>query len=275
MMHTTNPEDQGHLPHTPSQTVRQRWLDLLDLSYSNRCVTQQEIEPGVHAIVVPARCRRESNRDLIEVERRVASGRVPAMAHGVRLDMERLGEFALAIPANYHGWMGVAGQDVAAGKTQVTAFVDLAYLEGALLARLWDCGVLVEFGSPLAFFRRGALIDYANVHEAVAMMLAAGRSLADAADLLAAGVRSRLQFYAHTYHRLSSLYAQAAWHIDRDNFVVRVPPSELSISLQYWELRLDAAEAQKVLHGWRQRLEELLQPAATSANRLFPRSYAA
>lgn len=275
MMQTTNPDAQGHLPDTPSQTVRQRWLDLFDLSYSNRRVTQQEIEPGVHAIVVPARCRRETNKDMIEVEIRVASSHVPAMANGVRLELERLGEFALTVPAEYHGWMGSWGKDVAAGETQVTAFVDLAYLEGALLARLWDHGVLVEFGSPLAFFRRGALTDYANIYEAVATMLATGRSLAEAADHLAAGVRNRLQFYANAYHQISSLYAQAAWHIDRDNFVLKVPSSNLSMYLQYWELRPDAGAAQKVLHAWRHRIETLLQQAVSRTSHTFPRSYAA
>ena len=75
----------SQLPDTSSQTVRQRWLDLLDLSYSTRRVTQQEIEPGIHAVVVPAACRKEANKDLVEIEVRVASSQVPAMARGVRL----------------------------------------------------------------------------------------------------------------------------------------------------------------------------------------------
>src|SRR5208283_5355316 len=125
------------------------------------------------------------------------------------------------------------------------------YLEAALLARLWDHGVLVEFGSPLAFFRRGALTDYANIYEAVVAMVAEGRSLADAADPLAAEILKRLQLYANAYLQLSSLYVQAAWHIDRDNFVINVPGSRLSLALQYWELRGDHVAGQKVLHGWR------------------------
>src|SRR5208283_2540720 len=97
-----------------------------------------------------------------------ASSRVPGMARGARLSLDKLGEFALTLPADYRGWMGAWGKDIAAGDTLATVFVDLAYLEAALLARLWDHGVLVEFGSPLAFFRRGALNDYVNVYEAVA-----------------------------------------------------------------------------------------------------------
>ena len=275
MTETTNLKKQTRLPDTSSQMVRQRWLDLLDLSYSTRRVTQQEIEPGVHAVVVPAACRKETNQDLVEVEVRVASSHVPAMARGVRLALERLGEFALTLPADYRGWMGAWGKDIAAGETLVTAFVDLAYLEAALLARLWDHGVLVEFGSPLAFFRRGALTDYANIYEAVVAMVAEGRSLADTADQLAPEILKRLQLYANAYLQLSSIYSQAAWHIDRDNFVIKVPGSRLSLALQYWELRGDHASGQKVLHGWRSRIEKLLQQAVSSPDNEFPKSFAA
>jgi hypothetical protein len=275
MTETTNTKKQICLSGTSSQTVRQRWLDLLDLSYSTRRVTGQEIEPGVYAVVVPAACRKETNQDLVEVEVRVASSHVPAMARGVRLALERLGEFALTLPADYHGWMGAWGKDVAAGETLVTAFVDLAYLEAALLARLWDHGVLVEFGSPLAFFRRGALTDYANVYEAVVAMVAEGRSLADTADRLAPEILKRLQLYANAYLQLSSIYSQAAWHIDRDNFVIKVPGSHLSLGIQYWELRGDQASAQKALHGWRSRIEKLLQQAVSNSDNEFPKSFAA
>ncbi|HMD84315.1 MAG TPA: hypothetical protein VKO18_06405 [Terriglobia bacterium] len=275
MAEATNLTKKTRLPDTPSQIVRQRWLDLLDLSYSTRRVTQQEIEPGVHAVVVPAACRKEAKQDLVEVEMRVASSQVPGMARGVRLSLERLGEFALTLPTDYHGWMGACGRDILAGETLVTAFVDLAYLEAALLARLWDHGVLVEFGSPLSFFRRGALTDYANVYETVAAMLAEGRSLADTADLLAPEILRRLQLYANAYLQLSSIYSQSAWHIDCDNFVIKVPGSRLSLALQYWELRGDHTSGQKVLHGWRSRIEKLLLQAATGTEANFPKSFAA
>jgi hypothetical protein len=275
MTEPTNLKKQSRLPDLSSKVVRQRWLDLLDLSYSMRRVTQQEIEPGVHAVVVPAACRKDTNRDLVEVEIRVASSQVPAMARGVRLALERLGEFALTLPANYHGWMGAPGKDIAAGETLVSVFVDLAYLEAALLARLWDHGVLVEFGSPLAFFRRGALTDYANVYEAVAGMVAEGHSLADTADRLSPEILKRLQLYANAYLKLSSLYFRAAWHIDRDNFVITAPGSRLSLVLQYWELWGDHASAQKVLQGWHTRIEKLLQQAVSSPDNEIPKSFAA
>ncbi len=171
--------------------------------------------------------------------------------------------------------MGAWGKDIAAGETLVTAFVDLAYLEAALLARLWDHGVLVEFGSPLAFFRRGALTDYVNVYEAVVAMVAEGGSLADTADRLAPEI---LKTPATLRKRLPSallIYSQAAWHIDRDNFVIKVPDSRLSLALQYWELQGDHASGQKVLHGWRARIEKLLQQAVSSPDNEFPKSFAA
>ncbi|MGO8787373.1 MAG: hypothetical protein ACLQVL_08325 [Terriglobia bacterium] len=275
MTEPTNLKKQTRLPDISSQVARQRWLDLLDLSYSTRRVTQQEIEPGVHAVVVPAVCRNETNQELVEVEVRVASSQVPAMARGVRLPLERLGKFALTLPADYQGWMGASGRDIAAGATLVTAFIDLAYLEAALLARLWDHGVLVEFGSPLSFFRRGALTDYVNIYEAVVAMVADGSSLAETADRLAAEILRRLQLYANAYLKLTSLYSQADWHIDRDNFVIRVPLSRLSLALQYWELQGDHAAGQKVLRNWRGRIEAFLQQAASSPGQDFPRSFAA
>jgi hypothetical protein len=197
------------------------------------------------------------------------------MARGMRFSLERLGEFGLTLPADYNGWMGAWGGDILKGETLVTAFVDLAYLEAALLARLWDHGVLVDFGSPLSFFRRGALSDYANVYEAVVAMLAEGRSLADTADRLAPEIRRRLQLYANVFLQLSSIYSQAAWHIDADNFVIKIPGSCLSLALQYWELRGDHASGQKVLHGWRSRIEKLLLQASTNMKDKFPQSFAA
>src|SRR5208283_4660858 len=113
MTETTPSKKPSRLPDTSSETVRQRWLDLLDLSYSTRRVTQQEIEPGIHALVVPPACRKDTTQGLVEVEVRVASSHIPAMARGVRLSLERLGEFALTLPADYHGWMGAWGKDIA------------------------------------------------------------------------------------------------------------------------------------------------------------------
>jgi hypothetical protein len=215
------------------------------------------------------------DKNLLDVELRLVSGQVPSMARGVRLALEGLGEFALTLPADYRGWMGERGKDIAAGGTQVEVFVDIAYLEAALLARLWDHGVLVDFGSPLAFFRRGALTDYTNIYEAVVAMVAEGHSFADTADQLAPQILGRLRLYANAYLQLSSLYLQAAWHIDHDNFVIRVPGSRLSLALQYWQLRGDDTLNQKVLLDWRSRIENLLEQAASNPDNELPKSFAA
>jgi hypothetical protein len=276
MTETTNPQKPARLPDTSSQMVRQRWLELLDLSYSSRRVTGQEIEPGVYAVVVPMPCRKEMDNDLLAVEARMAAGRVPGMARGVRFALERVGEFDLTLPEDYRGWMGAWGKDIAAGETQVSVFIDLAYLEAALLARLWDHEVIVEFGSPLAFFRRGALTDYANVYEAVIAMVAEGSSLAETADQLAGQILSRLQLYANVYLQLSSLYVQASWQIDHDNFIIKIPDSRLSLVLQYWQLRIDSKSPQLTVNQWNHRIETLLDQARLSSqDNGFPKSFAA
>jgi hypothetical protein len=276
MTETTNPQKPSRLPDTSSQVVRQRWLELLDLSYSSRRVTGQEIEPGVYAVVVPMPCRKEMDNNVLAADARMAAGRVPGMARGVRFALERVGEFDLTLPADYRGWMAAWGKDIAAGETQVSVFVDLAYLEAALLARLWDHEVIVEFGSPLAFFRRGALTDYANVYAAVVAMVVEGSSLADTADQLAGQILSRLQLYANVYLQLSSLYVQASWQIDRDNFVIKIPDSRLSLILQYWQLRTDSKSPEQTVNEWNHRIEELLkQSILSSQDNGFPKSFVA
>ena len=85
MTENTTEKKSTRLPDTPSTVTRQRWLDVLDLSYSTRRVTQQEIERGVHAVVVPAAVRKVAPNNLVEIEVRVASSQVPGMARGVRL----------------------------------------------------------------------------------------------------------------------------------------------------------------------------------------------
>lgn len=275
MAEARNSKKQSHLPDTTSQMVRQRWLVLLDLSHSMGRVTQQEIEPGVYAVVVPDSCRQESSAEQIRVDIRVASSRVPGMARGMRLPVEDLGTFATASSADDGGWMGEWGKYIAAGRTQVTAFIDLAFLEAALLARLWDHEVLTEFGSPISFFRRGALSDYANIYEAVEAMISEGRSLADTADRLAPEILHRLQFYANVYLQLSSLYTQAAWQIDRDCFVMKPPGAHLALRLQYWQLRGDHAAEQKALQAWYSRIEDFLRQVVSAPVLEVPKSYAA
>lgn len=275
MPETPTPPPHTHLVVLSSQVVRQHWLDFFKRSADSRSVAENEIEPGLYIVVVPASCRTDTRGEILEVEVRVATSRVPAMARGVRLPLNRLGDFNLTSAGNYQGWMGEWGQQIAAGQILVTAFVDLAYLEAALLSRLWDHGVIVDFNSPLAFFRRGALSDYVDVYGAAVRMLVEGYSIADTAEDLAATTLKRLQLYANVYHQFSSLYAQAVWQIERDNFVAKVPGSGLTFSLQYWELRGDHAPDEKVMLRWRTRIEGFLHNAASNPRRGYPKSFAA
>lgn len=241
---------QSHIPDMSGQMVRLRWLELFEQSYATRRVTRGEIEPGVYAVVVPAGCRGES---------KLTPACVPDMAQGFRLQLENLPCFTVNSPLDYNGWLDQWGRDIAAGGTRVTVYVDLAFLEAALLARLWDHGVLVEFGSPMAIFRRGALTDRADVNDAVAEMISEGRSLADTADYLAPEILARLQTYAKVFLHLSSLYSQATWHIDGENFLATAPGSRATMSLPYWEIKGDYASTQKVLQMWRSLIEDFLQ----------------
>src|SRR5579862_6988137 len=276
MTDATNPKKTSRLPDMSGQMVRRNWMELLDWSYENQRVTRREIEPGVHAVIVPVACRMAMDKDLLEAEVRLASGQVPGMARGVRIALEQMGAFAFTPPADYRGWLGAYGRDIAAGKTEVSVYIDLAYLEAALLARLWDHGVIVDFASPLAFFRRGALTEYANIYEAVVAMVVEGRSLADTSDLLAQHILDRLQLYANVYLQLSTLYAQAEWQIDHDNFVAKIPGSQNSLVLQYWGLWVDNKSPSQPANRWHGRIERFLnQDILSSKNSGFPKSFAA
>lgn len=276
MTDTTMPKKTSRLPDTSGPMVRQYWMELLDWSYASQRVTWREIEPGVSAVIIPTACRKAMDKELLDAEIRMAMGQVPDMARGIHFELEQAGEFTFMPPTDYRGWLGAYGSDIAAGETQVTVFIDLAYLEAALLARLWDHGVIVDFASPLAFFRRGALTDYANVYEAAVAMVVEGRSLADTADLLASQILDRLQLYANAYLQLSTLYAQAEWQIDHDNFVAKIPGSQNSLVLQYWALWINQQSPAQPVNSWHDRIEGFLnQDILSRQDSGFPKSFAA
>jgi hypothetical protein len=271
----TRPKPMSRLLNLTGAQVRKRWIELMELSYATRRVTRQEIEPGVHGVVIPPVYDDDGRQSVLEVEVRAAISQVPPMAMGVRLSLERIEEFNLALRRDYRRWLGKYGQDIAAGHTRATALIDLAYLEAALLDRLWQAEVLVDFNSPLAFFRRGALSDYANVMEAVAAMVFEGRSLGDTADKLAREILARLQLYADTFQKLSKLYTECVWRIEQDTFVMEIPGSGLSMALQYWALRDGGEEARRALESWRERIEAMIQQSTLKRAPGFPRSFAA
>lgn len=277
MPHNCAAKKSSHLPSASNAQVRERWLEALELSHATRRVTYQCIEPGVHAIVIPASYADDRKMILLEADVRAAMCQVPELARGVRVGLESLAEFGLSLHTDDRRWMGRYGREVAEGRVRVVAFVDLAYLEAALLDRLWTAEVLVDFNSPLTFFHRGALLDYANVLEAVAAMVFEGRSLADAATRLAREALARLQLYAHAFFRLSNLYTECAWRIKRDTFVMELemPGKAVSLALPYWELRGGADVADRTLQAWRGRIENLLREVAPYNLPGIPRSFAA
>ena len=269
------PNLMSHLPTATGAQVRKRWIELLELSYATRRVTRQEIERGVHGLIIPAPIHKDEERQsLLDAEVRAAISQAPPMAMGFRLALDRMEEFNLDLRRDYRRWLGRYGRDIAAGQTRAMALIDLAYLEAALLDRLWNAEIMVDFNAPLAFFRRGALSDYANVMEAVATMVFEGRSLADTADRLARQIQARLEFYADTYVKLSKLYTECVWRIEQDTFVMEVPGTRLSLALQYWALR-DMEESRRTLDAWRRRIEGLLQQSIPQRMRGYPQSYAA
>ena len=201
MTDTTTPKKTSRLPDTSGPMVRQYWMELLDWSYASQRVTWREIEPGVSAVIVPTACRKAMDKELLDAEIRMAMGQVPDMARGIHFELEQAGEFTFMPPTDYRGWLGAYGRDVAACETQVDGLHLLSRLSGGRAAcpPLQADGVIVDFASPLAFFRRGALTDYANVYEAAVAMVVEGRSLADTADLLASQILYCLQLYANAY----------------------------------------------------------------------------
>jgi hypothetical protein len=265
------------VPSASSAEVRERWLELLGLTYATRRVTHQQVEPGVHVVVVPPSYQQEKRKEMLEADVRAAMRQVPELARGVRIALEDIDKFGLALDGDYRQWMGDFSADVAAGHTRAVVFIDLAYLETALLGRLRTAEVLVDFQSPLAFFRRGVLRDYANVLEAVAAMVFGGRSLAETADRVGRAVLTHLQLYANSFLKLSTLYSECAWRIERDMFVMEVgmPGKSVSLGLPYWDLRGGAEAAPQTLEAWRGRIETLLCEVAPYALREFPKSFAA
>lgn len=261
----------SHIPNLPSSVVRERWQELLELTYATRRVTQAEIEPGVNAVVAAPGCLGAGKDKALEEDLRVAFRQVPEIARGFRLCLNKIKQYGLALEEDYDGWLGRFGSDIASGKTSVVVLVDLAFLEASLIDHLYPSDVTVDFKVPLAFFHRGGLVDGANVLEAAAIMAFEGRSLKDAAGRQARETLAHLESYAAAFWKLSRLHADFRWRIERDNFVLEVPGKNLTRSFHYWELRGSESRA---LEGWQRQIESLRREAPPLA-RSGPKSYAA
>jgi hypothetical protein len=266
------PTSSGRLPRTTTAEIRERWMGLLDLSYATRRVTHAVLESGVHAIVAPASCVQEPKRGLLEADLRIAFRQIPEMARPVRLSLEKIALYELPLQNDFRRWMASYGADIAAGKTNAAVFVDLAYLEASLLDQFHGSGVLVDFRVPMALFRRGALVDSANVLAVTAAMVFEGRSFADAAARLAHQTLDRLETYAGAFWKLTRLYSVCRWKIVSDRFVMEVPGGSVLLALHYQELRDDPSRA---LEDWRLQIESLLPEAGAEARWRFPAASAA
>lgn len=257
-------------------------MDLAELAYSSQRATCMELEPGAHAVVSPARSTGEGSRSPTpeeEAARRadlhLAMRRIPEMARGVRISLEKIDQYGLRLVSDFREWMGRYGGDLVSGKASATVFIDLAYFEAALLHELWDAEVLVDFSTPLSFFRRGSLMEYANVLEAVAAGVFEGRELEQVARCLARSVRARLELYAAAFSKFSTLYSQCRWRIESERFIMEIPRRGLSLAFHYWDLRGEPAEVESALIGWTERIEDFLCEAAPFAGCPIPKSFAA
>jgi hypothetical protein len=266
------PASSGRLPRTATAQIRERWRGLLDLSYATRRVTHAVIETGVHAIVAPASCVQEAKRELLEADLRIAFRQIPEMARPARLSLEKIALYDLPLQDDFRHWMGPYGPDIAAGKTNAAVFVDLAYLEASLLDQFHGSEVLVDFNVPMALFRRGALVDYANVLAVAAAMVFEGRSFADTAARLARQTLNRLATYAGAFWRLTRLYTACRWKIVNDTFLMEAPGGSVLLALHFWELRDNPHRA---LEDWRLQIESLLPEAAPESRWRFPETSAA
>ncbi|MFB3922573.1 MAG: hypothetical protein ACE145_12680 [Terriglobia bacterium] len=248
----------SHIPSLSSSIIRGRWLDLLDRAYTTGQVTFAEIEPGFDAVIAAptspaATLRRQAERNVSAEHLRI-----PKMARGFRLRFDKLALYGLTLSPDYDQWLGRFRADVASGRTDIVAFVDLAYLEAALIDKIYPSEVLVDFRIPLVSFTRAGLIDSANALETAATMVFEGRSFTDAAARLAGETLSHLETYAATFWRLSRLYAALRWRIERDSFVVEIPGRATPLVFVYSDLR---SHESNVLTGWHKQIETILRDA--------------
>jgi hypothetical protein len=251
--------------------VRERWQELLELTYATRRVTQAEIEPGVNAVVAAPSGPAADESGTLEMDARSAFCQVPEMARGFRLRFDKIRQYGLQLEDGYARWLGRFGPDITSGRTNVVVFVDLAFLEASLIDHLYQSDVMVDFRAPLAFFHRGGLVDGVNVLEAAALMTFEGRSLKDTAGRQARETLAHLESYAAAFWKLSRLHADFRWRIERDNFVLEVPGKNQTRSFHYWELRGSESRA---LEAWQWQIESLRREAPPLA-RSGPKSHAA
>lgn len=261
----------SQIPCLPSSVIRERWQGLLDRAYASGQVTHGEIERGVNVVIAAPSWPVAGAHEITEGNVRAAFSQIPGMARGFRLRFDKVALYGLALEKEHAEWLGRFRKDVVSGRTDVAVFVDLAYLEAALLDQLYQFDVVVDFRIPLVFFSRGGLADSANALEAAATMVFEGRSLLDAAARLARDTLSHLEAYAAAFWKLSRLYGDLRWRIEQDNFVMEVPGKNLALALHYCDLRASEGCA---FESWQRQIESLLGEAGPFTGS-GPKSFAA
>jgi len=262
----------AHIPRNTTAAIRRRWLDLLDLSHTQRRVMGCELERGVHAIVAPAGPLRVGVHSTLQGELEAVLRSIPRMAHRVRVPLHEIRRYDLDLEEDFRRWMGRYGADLASGRAQALVFIDLAYLEAALLDRFLDTGVEMRFRVPISRFRRGELTDYENVLEAAARTAFECRSLMDTATELAQATLLHLETCAQAFLRLAGLYAEAHWRIHNDTFLMELPARGISLTLRYSELRNGVGST---LETWQRWIESLLEDTTPARAAGSPQSFAA
>lgn len=251
-------------------TIRERWLELMQSSSAAQSVVHREIETGVHVILAPSCVLNGQRYDAPDAPMRRALASLPEMARPLHLSLAQLRRCHLMQEEDCRIWMGRYAADIASSRIQAMVVLDTAYLEAALLDRLFGSEVDMRFNLPIATFRRGELTDYANLLEAAARMVSGGWSLIDTANRVAQEVLTRLETYAEAFVRLSSLYSDARWRIHNNTFLMELPTRGISLALRYWELRNDA---KGTLQTWKYWIESLIE--CDSLDESTPPSYAA
>ncbi len=261
-MGTSETAPNSIIPRNSGATIRERWLALIAQSRAKRAVAHAELETGVHALFTPANFSARDEPSEFAASLRRALERIPRMTRGVRFSLAKAGSYGIPLVDDFRGWMGQDGADVAAGRADAIVQVDLAYLEAALLDRLHETEVQLEFNVPITRFYRGDLIDCSNVLEAAARMAFEGRSLMEAATRVAEQALQHFGTYAEVFWQLCRLYPHARWRIQASTFVMELPLRGISLSLRYWELNRGTSAT---IETWRYWIESLLEGAEPSA----------
>ena len=261
----------NHIPALSSSVIRERWQGLLDRAYDSGQLTHGEIEPGISAVIAAPSWPIARPLEVNERNVPAAVSQVPGRARGFRLRFDRVQHYGLVLEKDYAQWLGRFRSDVLSGRAEIVVYVDLAYLEAALIERLYQSDVLVDFRVPLVFFLRGGLVDSTNILESAALMVFEGRSLLDAAARLARDTLSHLETYAAAFWKLSRLHADLRWRIERDSFVLEVPGKNSKLALHYGDLRAGEGRA---FEGWQKQIDALRRDGPPLSGR-GPKSFAA